>query len=123
MKDDRLPKQILFGWLPQKRPAHGVRMRWRDRVRKDLKNFYIKEKNWFEIAQDRGEWKAMCKKGLHQSMKKGFEKGRNRGCGSVAAVQPFICEVCHRTFRRRQDIARHKCQRSRDMRRQGTNVC
>ena len=123
MKDDRLPKQILFGWLPQKRPAHGVRMRWRDRVRKDLKNFDIKEKNWFEIAQDRGEWKAMCKKGLHQSTKKGVEKGRNRGCGSVAAVQPFICEVCHRTFRRKQDIARHKCQRSRDMRRQGTNVC
>ena len=55
MNDDCLAKQILFGWLPLKRPAHGVKMRWRDRVRKDLKNFDIKEENWFEIAQERGE--------------------------------------------------------------------
>ena len=59
MNDDRLAKQILFGWLPQKRPAHAVKLRWRDRVRKDLKNFDIKEENRFEIAQERGEWKAM----------------------------------------------------------------
>ena len=26
MEDNRLPKQILFGWLPQKRPAHGAKM-------------------------------------------------------------------------------------------------
>ena len=25
MSDDRMPKRILFGWLPQKRPAHGVK--------------------------------------------------------------------------------------------------
>ena len=61
---------------------------------------------------------AVCKEGLHQSTQKGMEKEKSRRCGSVAAVQPFICEVCHRTFRRRQDIARHKCQRSRDVREQ-----
>ena len=122
MNDDHLAKQILFGWLPQRRPAHGVKMRWRDKVRKDLKNVDIQEENWFAIAQERGEWKAVCKEGLHQSTTKGAEKEKNRRCGSVAVVQPFICEVCHRTFRRRQDIARHKCQRSRDVREQGTNV-
>ena len=26
MSDDRMPKRILFGWLPQKRPAHGVKL-------------------------------------------------------------------------------------------------
>ena len=41
MEDDRLPKKILFGWLPQKRPAHGAKMRWRDKVRKDLKNLIL----------------------------------------------------------------------------------
>ena len=108
---------------PTEKAAHGVKLRWRDRVRKDLKNFDIKEENSFEIAQERGEWKAMCKKGLHQSTRKGIEKEKNRRCGSVAGAHPFICEVCHRTFRRKQDIARHKCQRSRDVRRQGSNVC
>ncbi len=27
MDDHRLPKKILFGWLPQHRPAHATRMR------------------------------------------------------------------------------------------------
>ncbi len=47
MDDHRLPKKILFGWLPQCRPAHGTRMRWRDRVRKDLKKFNIDERMWY----------------------------------------------------------------------------
>jgi len=36
MYDSHLPKQILFGWLPQHCPPHGVKLHWRDRVRKDL---------------------------------------------------------------------------------------
>ena len=38
MDEERIPKKLLFGWLPERRPAHGT-MRWRDRVRKDLKRF------------------------------------------------------------------------------------
>ena len=34
----RLPKQMMFGRLSQPQP-HGVMMRWRDRVKKDLKKF------------------------------------------------------------------------------------
>ena len=30
---------VLFGRLPQSRPAHGTKMRWRDRVKKDLVRF------------------------------------------------------------------------------------
>ena len=26
MENDRLPKQMLFGWLPQRRPAHGTKL-------------------------------------------------------------------------------------------------
>ena len=32
MPDDRIPKKISFGWLPQTRPAHGVKLRWRDKI-------------------------------------------------------------------------------------------
>ena len=39
MKDNRTPKRLLFGWLPQRKPAHGTKLRWRDGVRKDLKKF------------------------------------------------------------------------------------
>ena len=41
MEDHRLPKKILFGWLPQRHPAHGTKMRWLDCVRKDMKKFHI----------------------------------------------------------------------------------
>ena len=30
MDESRIPKRMLFGWLPQKRPAHGTRIRWRE---------------------------------------------------------------------------------------------
>ena len=32
MKDDRTPKKLLFGWLPQRRPAHGTKLWWEDKV-------------------------------------------------------------------------------------------
>jgi len=53
MGDDRLPKQLLFGWLPQRQPPHGVKLRWRDKVRQDLKKFHIEEAGWYVLAQDR----------------------------------------------------------------------
>ena len=36
MDEDRFPKRMLFGWLPQRRPAHGTKMRWRGRARKEV---------------------------------------------------------------------------------------
>ena len=66
MDNSRLPKRLLFGWLPQKRPAHGTKMRWRDRVRKDMKQFGLDERSWFQMAQDRDQWRAACKEGLEK---------------------------------------------------------
>ena len=43
MPDTRHSKQMLFGWLPQKHPAHGAKLRWRDKVRQDLKKCKISE--------------------------------------------------------------------------------
>ena len=42
MDDDvHLPKHLLFGWLPNPCPAHGVKLRWRDKVRTVVKTFSI----------------------------------------------------------------------------------
>ena len=59
MGDHQLPKQILFGWLPQPRPPHGPRLRWRDRIRKYLKLFHIDEGGWYVVAQNRDEWRQL----------------------------------------------------------------
>jgi len=63
MCDDRIPKQILFGWLPQTRPAHGVKLRWCDKVKEDLKNFSISD-SCYHLAQDRCLWKQLIIEGL-----------------------------------------------------------
>ncbi len=53
MSEERIPKKVLFGWLPQRRPAHGTKIRWRDRVRRDLRKFHIDENIWFKECQER----------------------------------------------------------------------
>ena len=49
----RLPKQFLLGWLSHPRPAHGVNLWWRDKVRRDLKTFHINESTWYALAHNK----------------------------------------------------------------------
>ena len=87
-------------------------------MRKDLKQFGIDESSWFHKAQDRLYWRAVCKEGLTACTEERQRKRRSaHGCGPHAAADAptpaaplLVCLTCSRTFRRRQDIARHKCQ-------------
>ena len=119
MDDHRLQKKVLFGWLPQRRPVHGTKIRWRDRIRKDMMKFNIEERSWFSLAQDRSSWSGKCRAGLEEATRKRVEEDELKctanamrsagGSGSVAATKPFHCDTCLRYFRRPQDIARHRC--------------
>ena len=97
MSDDRMPKRILFGWLPQKRPAHGVKLRWRDKVRQDFRSLSINDSLWYQQAQDRSLWKQLCNAGMENLLT------------VPQSHYSFHCPTCQRSFRRSQDIARHKC--------------
>ena len=66
MPANRLPKKVLYGELAEKRPQHGPKIRWRDRVKGDLKVTGIDVDNWFDMAQDRGEWRCECADGLQK---------------------------------------------------------
>ena len=119
MEDHRLPKKVLFGWLPQQRPAHGTKMRLHDHVRKDLKKFGIEESGWYCLAQDRRDWRIGCRMGLEPVTDARLERDevRRRACvdgstggnASVTSAKPYQCNSCERSFRQPQDIARHKC--------------
>ena len=105
MEDCRLPKRLMFGWLPQKRPAHGTKQRWRDRVRKDLKQFRIEESSWYHEAQDRDQWRAVCKEGLTTCTEE-RQKERMNSCGpltvasaSIPAAPLLVYPICSRSFR------------------------
>ena len=122
MSEERIPKKVLFGWLPQRRPAHGTKMRWRDRVRRDLRKFCIDENTWFKESQERAVWRRKCRDGLRETTKERLAEDEVRrsvrrnaaaaatGQQSAAdTIRPLTCDTCQRSFRRRQDIARHRC--------------
>ena len=120
MDDNRIPKKLLFGWLPQRRPAHGTKLRWRDKVRRDLKKFNIDKSSWYNVPQERGRWRAQCRTGLELCTVKRVQMDRARRNAAISgqrestpAAANYVCDVCQRSFRRRQDIARHKCQTTR----------
>ena len=68
--DHRLPKTALFGWLPQPRPRCGLRTRWREVIKKDLKEVGVDEKEWYTLATtSREEWRSKCRSGLEILLK------------------------------------------------------
>ena len=85
--NERFPKTLLFGWLPQCRPAHGVKMRWRDRARKDLKRFGVAETSWYQMAQERCVWRGKYREGLEAAMEKQVEADKLRKETLRAGVQ------------------------------------
>ena len=111
MQEDRIPKRLLFGWLSHPRPMHGCTLRWRDRVRKDLKRFKIDEGRWYRDAKERGVWRVQCREGLDTCTKERLEKDRIRkeaastidrhDTSSNTTTIPFVCDTCQRSFRRR----------------------
>ena len=86
MPDHRLPKSLLFGWLPESRSRCGPRRRWRDVIRKDLKDISIAESKWYEEARrSRAGWRATYRDGL-------ANHSESRAVGPAMAM----CEVCVR---------------------------
>ena len=69
MPDARMPKQILFGRLQRSRPFHGVRMRWKDRVKKDMVALTVLS-HWYVAAQDRKLWHDRYCAGMERAVER-----------------------------------------------------
>eukprot|EP00117_Sycon_ciliatum_P028828 scpid28718/ scgid23083/ Putative uncharacterized transposon-derived protein F52C9.6 len=93
--DDRIPRQLLFGALPSKRPPHGPRKRWKDPIKHDLTAVSIGMNEWLETADDRSEWRTRCQDGVYSVV-----------CSRIQpAVKPHLCMVCKTPF---QPSSRHR---------------
>ena len=101
MKDHRLPKICLFGWLPQTRSSGGPRRRWRDLAKKDLKAVQV-GKDWYSVTQDRGKWRSAWSQNLEE-----HQAGQQRGW--LRGEKNVLCNGCGRSFQRESDKAHHKC--------------
>lgn len=91
MPEYRLPKRLLFGWLPKTRPSHGPRLRWKDRVQADLQKLGVT--NWYNLAHDRHEWRSVCRRLPQVQLPRADTN----------------CEICDRSFKSQSGLARHKC--------------
>ena len=104
MPDHRIPKATLFSWLPEPRPRCGPKKRWRDVMRKDLKDIGVSEEKWFvEALRSRAGWRVLYRDGVDSY------RERQTISAPTAVVRDVVCEVCSRNFRRESDKARHKC--------------
>ena len=73
-------------------------------MRKDLKQFRIEESSWYHEAQDRDQWRAVCKEGLTTCTER--QKERMNSCGpltaasaSIPAAPLLVCPIYSRSFR------------------------
>ena len=118
MDDKRMPKQALFGHLSKARPFHGVRMRWKDRVKKDMASLPTinPTSEWYRFAQDRKKWYDLCHERMEMKIacRLGQEQAKRqakRQHQSQPSELNFQCVNCQRRFRRSGDLKRHKCSR------------
>ena len=122
MPDARMPKQILFGRLQRSRPFHGVRMRWKDRVKKDMVALTVLS-HWYVAAQDRKLWHDRYCAGMERAVERRivreWEKRRASSLLGGSSALPFTCHQCNRSFRRTGDLRRHKCDSRRSRARSG----
>ena len=84
--------------------------RWRDVIRKDLKDIEVDEDEWYEEAvRSRPGWRAMCRLGMENRAE---VQAATQASGVVD--RDVVWEECGRTFRRESDKKRHKCRSERE---------
>ena len=97
---DRIPRHLLFGSMQTPRPCHKPRKRWKDCVKADLKLVGLSERSWVDVVADRSAWRTRCREATDEAAV----------CRASNAKEANLeCPECLRSFRRRQDIVRHKC--------------
>ena len=57
MANDRLPRKMLSCWVNNKRPRGSPRMTYGRGLRKALKKAGLPLQSWYEVAQDREQWR------------------------------------------------------------------
>jgi transposase len=61
MEEKRYAYRILVGNPEEKRPLGRPRRRWVDNIIMDLRDIGSDGRDWIDLAQDRGQWRALVK--------------------------------------------------------------
>jgi hypothetical protein len=52
---------VLIGKPEGKRPLRGLRCRWEDKLRMNLREIGWEGMNWINLAQDKDQWRNLVK--------------------------------------------------------------
>lgn len=104
MDTERIPKQLLFAKFWKKRPCHGARKRWRDVAAADVKLIGVGS-DWYDMAQNRRERRAVCRDGLAQLVDDNQESATCAANRFDSENRAYPCQ-CGRIFRRKGDLTR-----------------
>ncbi len=65
MKEERIPKHILFSQLVSgKRSVGRPKLRYKDTVKRNLKEKSIPPDSWYQLAQDRRKWRNLIRQSV-----------------------------------------------------------
>ena len=110
MSDDRLPKVVLYGELREgKRKSGGQKLRFKDVLKRSMKNSGINHTTWEAQALDRPKWRSSLKKAItavEEKRQRDYIKAHERR-HSVATQSDFICQKCQRPCRSRAGLMAH----------------
>ena len=71
MREDRLPKAVLYGELAERRRrVGGPKKRHKDQLKSDMKTSDIRPDQLDALSQDRSRWRQVCQSGVRQSNEK-----------------------------------------------------
>ena len=114
MSDDRLPRQILYGQLPQGHRKQGAPMkRYKDQIKTTLKRCRIDPQALEGKAIDRPAWRSTCKEGLSHLEESIFNEreARRQRRHNPTVQQPnnpgIECHLCGRVCASRIGLHSH----------------
>ena len=114
MEDARIPKAMLYGELCEGNRGTGrPKLRYKDVVKKDMKDLEINTNTWEAIAADRSRWKTTLtqrlKSGEEKRIQSAAAKREKRKAQALAAPAEsnFICGQCRRDCHSRIGLSSH----------------
>jgi len=102
MSDERIPKRMLYGQLPNaKRHPGGQRKRYKDKLRVNLKTCNIDYTKLEAVAADRSQWRRLCYSAVEQFEQQRIDTAKTRRATRKAHTftnsstsTSYICDTC-----------------------------
>ena len=115
MKDTRLPRQILYSELSTGNRRHGGPLRrYKDQLKRTMKNSNINPGTWEVQAADRKTWRQAIKTAaetFEQDRRRNIDEKRERRKARQSQPRPppsISCDQCPRMFQARIGLISHQ---------------